>query len=211
MTQLEETQRVTVPRRESTTFVVYHKNVRGLVSAGRLQELVCELDHARWDVVTFDETWRSEKQELYTVFGGHILAGSGHANPDRGLANLIHRKWAESMKKVAVISERLMYVDLLLGGQWVRIVPASWPNAKYAGIRVQEMCTALSEIKRDAKQNQYTFVLAGGFNAEVGCRLESDNPKSVGLYRLRCENSRGQWLKQLAFVEQLLICNTFFP
>ncbi|CAK0833265.1 unnamed protein product [Prorocentrum cordatum] len=71
------------------------------------------------------------------------------------------------MKKVAVISERLMYVDLLLGGQWVRIVPASWPNAKYAGIRVQEMCTALSEIKRDAKQNQYTFVLAGGFNAET--------------------------------------------
>ena len=109
-----------------------------------------------------------------------------------------------------MVNERLAFLDISNRGIWARIVSAYFPHSGYSDAHIQSMYTALSAIHKEALSHKYHFILAGDFNAEVGSRLDSDSSRVVGPCGLHSENSRGQWLKQWATLENLVITNTFF-
>ena len=191
-------------------FNLYHKNVRGLASEDRLDELMLELLFSDWDIVSVNETWRDERREFFTVIGGHAFVGSGGSRGTRGVGFIVHRDLVSRLDVFEAVSERIAYIDITLHDIKLRIVTAYFPHAGYSDGHVHDVYMALSEIRRDALQKRRRFFLCGDFNAEVGSRLAQDNDASVGIHGLNNANMRGQWLKQWASSEKLCIANTFF-
>eukprot|EP00973_Karenia_brevis_P044376 6147257-Karenia_brevis.AAC.1 len=72
------------------------------------------------------------------------------------------------------------------------------------------MYDMVANIKREAINKKYHFVLGADFNAQVGSRTDADNPRTIGPHGYGSCNARGQWLKNWATTEDLVITNTFF-
>jgi exonuclease III len=200
--------------RERCQLRIFHLNVRGLRSDDRLQELLLELAlldlQDGWDVVMLNETWRGEACEFIEIDGGHVFFGAGYVKCERGVAIILHKRWKSRVLRTTVVSERLAFIDMAGGGIRVRFVSAYFPHSGYTDMHVQELYTALTEIRKEAKTLKLKFILAGDFNAEVGSRSDHDDFRVLGPHGLNLENCRGQWLKQWATLEDLVFANTFF-
>ena len=60
-------------------FTILHKNARSLCTDDKFDELLAELQNIHWHVIALNETWRTEKRELWTTKNEHhVYAGSGH-------------------------------------------------------------------------------------------------------------------------------------
>ena len=60
-------------------FIVLHKNARSLHNDDSIDELLTELQHTPWHIVAINETWRTNRRELWTTkHDQHTFAGSGH-------------------------------------------------------------------------------------------------------------------------------------
>lgn len=71
---------------------ILHKNVRGLNSDERLDELWTELGATDWDVMTLNETWRPIDREYWEAsekHHKHVFMGSGYAKSSRGVGILV--------------------------------------------------------------------------------------------------------------------------
>ena len=67
------------------TFRIISKNVRGLKTDERLQELMTELEHAKnWDIIILSETWRVDEFEMFATNDGHLFANAGCEAGRRG-------------------------------------------------------------------------------------------------------------------------------
>ena len=190
---------------------VYQKNARGLTNDGRIEEMMKELIDVKWDILILNETWRTEAREYFEMAEGHIFAGAGYPKHQRGVAIIVHRRWAKSILNFVAINERAAFLDINFNIYRMRVVAAYFPHSKYADIHVQEVYNTLSSLRREAKAKKYRFLIGADCNAEAGSRTEFDDPLVVGTCGLNRENSRGQWLKQWATMEEMMLCNTFFP
>ena len=93
---------------------------------------------------------------------------SGHDENSRGVAIILHSRWARSIKQFCGVNERLAYLDLNVNKIRLRLISAYFPHSGYADEEIQRMYTALSTIKLEAKQNKRRVMIAGDFNARVG-------------------------------------------
>ena len=59
------------PEPDSESFIVIHKNTRGLTNDDRIEELIEELEDEPWDIITINETWRTDKREYWGTKEGH--------------------------------------------------------------------------------------------------------------------------------------------
>jgi len=162
-------------------------------------------------VIIISETWREESSEFFETTGGHLFLGSGGFSHKWGVAFLLHKRHAKSVKNFRAISERLACVSVTINQMRFRFVAAYFPHGGYGDAQVQQIYTTLSGLRKEAGKKQERFVVGGDFNAVVGHRTDHDNPANVGMHGLGEENSRGQWLKQWCCLENMLIANTFFP
>ena len=64
---------------------------------------------------------REDHREMFATSDGHILCCSGGTSGTRGVAILIHAKWAKSILGFISINERVAYVDMTCGGKNIEL------------------------------------------------------------------------------------------
>ena len=61
-------------KNKDVTFIVVQKNMRSMHSSERIEEMVCDLEGYRWDVILLlSETWRQNKSEIWETHHKHIF------------------------------------------------------------------------------------------------------------------------------------------
>ena len=170
--------------------------------------MMTELDTMKWDFVSINETWCSCEQEYFTLKGGHVFCGSGGELGAKGVAIVVNKRWASKIIAFTRVNERMAYFDISLHTTRLRIATAYFPYSGYADVHVQNMYTALSAIRRESTRQRRSFILCGDFNAETGSRKENDDVHVIGQHGLNEENARGQWMKQWATSNNLVVTNT---
>ena len=154
------------------------------------------------------ETWRREPSELFQMKNGLLFAGSA-GGPDgrKGVRALL--KPHIKLHEFKPLNNRLAYAHVSKNGIHMIIVVAYFPDSSYPDSSIQKMYDVLNEIRKTHKEHKY-FLIGGDFNAEVCCRLDTDDPRIIGPNGMNSENTRCQWLKTWATQQQLTIINTFF-
>ena len=96
-------------------------------------ELVAEIGDVQWDIVMFSET--RNNHGIIQLHGGnfrHICFGSGTETFAAGVAILLHERHEKHVAKAKIISDRVMYVDITVGGRKLRSIAAYAPHAGYS-------------------------------------------------------------------------------
>ena len=114
------------------------------------------------------------------------------------------------MRKFEAIDERAAYMDITRHKLKLRLITAYFPHSGYADTHVQQVYNIISTIKREATKSKKHVVLAADFNARAGTATDDDNRHTIGRFGLGPCNARGQWFKNWASAEDLVITNTFF-
>ena len=86
--------RLNSTHQETITITMVQKNTRPLTSDNRIHELIqelSELQNRHWDFVTISETWREQKEDMWTTRQGHTFAIPGNNKACHGTAILIHK------------------------------------------------------------------------------------------------------------------------
>ena len=89
------------------------KNARGLVRESRINELMVELMFVEWDIVSINESWRSQGCEFFIVIGGNVFLGSGGLQGKRGVGFIVQKEFLSRIDAFVAITERIAYVDLI--------------------------------------------------------------------------------------------------
>jgi len=153
---------------------------------------------------------RAIKEEQWVTEDDHLFVGSGGTSSKHGVAILIHKKWKRHVVQFRPINERVAYVDVERGKFKIRIISAYFPHSGYSDTHVQELYDILNKVIRDARKKKMHILLGSDCNAQVGGYNEQDDSRSVGRYGLEPGNTRGQWLKSWAAVNNMVITNTHF-
>ena len=95
---------------------------------------------------------RTKKTEIWSTKGGHMLLGSGHDLPTRGVAILVHKKWKPYIKKFYPMNERIAYVDITKKKFRLRFVTAYFPHSGYEDEHIENMYEMLGNIRIEAKR-----------------------------------------------------------
>ena len=104
-----------------------------------------------------EEHWETEQ--------GHVFIGSGHDEPNKGVAILINKRWKKSIKRFVPVNERIAYVDFGTKNFRVRAIAAYFPHCGYADKHVQVMYDALTSIHLEAKRANRMTVIGADCNA----------------------------------------------
>ena len=197
--------------RRALDLVIIHKNARSLSNDEAVDELFMELEHAQWDFVMINETWRAIPDELWTTQrGGHLFAGSGYNEFSRGVAIIVNSRWKAGLVGFSPINERLATLDIDIHSWRLRLISAYFPHCGYADMHVQALYDTISTILAESTKQHRHPLLAADFNAQVGPRADDEFSHTTGNFALPPTNSRGQWLKSWAGTHDLIITNTHF-
>ena len=97
---------------------VFCKNAR-LSSEERLVQVLSELDCIDWDFVLFSET-RTELADRVLRGGHRLITNLGDCN-SAGVGILVHARWTRCIRKVHMVSDRVMAIDVSIAQYSVRI------------------------------------------------------------------------------------------
>ena len=95
-----------------------------------------------------------------------------------GVAILVHARWASSVVKFQKISDRVVYVDLVLHGLKYRVVAVYVPHARYAQILFDDCFDDLRKTLLEGQQKGMKCLVGGDFNLERhrgGGEIDSKN------------------------------------
>ena len=135
---------------------------------------------------------------------------SGYNTHTRGVALFVNRKWSKSIKKFHPINERIAMVDLKHKQIQLGVISAYFPHSGYGDEDVQEMYNTLSELIKEARDHKLKVVIGADCNAQVGIPDEDENNRYIGRFGMRNCNARGQWLKNWATTNNMIVANTCF-
>jgi len=151
---------------------VYCKNAR-INRPERLANLLIELQALQWDVICFDET-RALKADVILDGGHRLISGTNEAK-HLGTAVLLHASLADNVSKIQSPSDRLMCIDLEVGGLSFCIIAAYAPHSGYGQLALDQFYVDLHTLVRSAKQKGKRIVVAGDFNTQLNIGKRSED------------------------------------
>ena len=92
----------------------------------------------------------------------------------------------------------------------MRLVTAYFPHSGYNDQHIQRMYDTLNSIVRQARKSKSHIIIGANCNARAGTMTDDDDPRTIGRYGIGPCNARGQWLKNWASTQDLVMTNTFF-
>ena len=132
-----------------------------------------------WDILTLNETWRTDGCEMFATNEGHLFCNAGCEAGRRGVGFLVHKRWVKWLKAFTPINERIACLTIQKHKLKLKLVGVYFPHSGYPDDSVQEMYDQLECILHESRTNREHMVVAGDFNAEVGTRQEIDNQKII--------------------------------
>lgn len=181
-------------------------NVKTLYEAGKLRNLLQEMDRLDISILGVCETrwpnnghFTSQEYQIY-------YSGTNDESHQNGVAVILKKSLAKSVKKFVPLSDRVMLVQLAAYPVNINIIQIYAPTADKDDTVVESLYQLISEALGMTKKHEITIIM-GDFNAKVG----SENTLNItGKFGLGNRNNRGERLVQFCQEEKFVIMNTWF-
>ena len=102
-----------------------------------------------------------------TINFRHICFGSGTETCSAGVALLLHERHAKNVASAKVISDRVMYVDLTVGGWKLRSIAVYAPHAGYSDDALNAFFEQVHVAVMGACREGRKTILGGDFNLQL--------------------------------------------
>ena len=187
--------------REDITIATW--NVRTLRVAGKVEELLHEMDRYKWSVLGLCEmTWK--KSGEIPTDGSHRVYFSGKEDKhEQGVGFLLHKDIVKSVIGCRPISSRLMTVRLRASAFNITIIQVYAPTSSYDDSGVDEFYRELQSLV-DQIPKQDILVVQGDWNAKAG----EDAQEVCGPFCNPETNDRGLKLLDFATYNNFVLANT---
>ena len=182
-------------------------NVRSLLSAGKLANVIKEMNRLNIKILGISETkWPGVKQfdsedHLVLCFGAEDNKPQTY-----GTAFIIHKDLAKYSIHFTPFSERLAMIQLAEQHINLNIIRAYAPTAEKSDDETEVFYHQMKQLFDTQRKHDLNLII-GDFNAKVGQGRTNNN---VGDYGLGTRNERGERLIQFCIEENLTITNTWF-
>ena len=180
---------------------------RTLRAAGKVEELLYEMDRYKWSILGLCEMRWKKSGEIPTD-GGHRVYFSGKEDKhEQGVGFLVHKDIVKSVIGCRPISSRLMTVRLRASPFNITIIQVYAPTSSYDDSDVDEFYRELQSLV-DQTPKQDILVVQGDWNAKVGEDAQEDWGEVCGPSCNPETNDRGLKLLDFAIYNNLVLANT---
>ena len=174
--------------REDITIATW--TVRTLRAAGKVEELLHEMDRYKWSILGLCEMRWKKSGEIPTD-GGHRMYLSGKQDKhEQGVGYLVHKDIVKSVIGCRPVSSRLMTVRLRASPFNITIIQVYAPTSSYDDSEVDEFYRELQSLV-DQTPKQDILVLQCDWNAKVGEDAQADWGEVCGTFCNPKTNGRG--------------------
>ena len=179
-------------------------NVRTLYQAGKLDNLIQEMENMRLDILGISETHWVEEGKI--IKENHTLIYSGGKEHRKGVGILMKNYIARSMLGFWAISERVILLKLQAKPFNINIIQVYAPTSDCEDEEVEKLYQEINNGIQQTKSGEVLCVM-GDFNAKVG---KEKYEKIIGTYGLGNRNERGDRLIEFCQQNKLCVVNTWF-
>jgi endonuclease/exonuclease/phosphatase family metal-dependent hydrolase len=106
--------------------------------------------------------------------GGHRLMTTLASNPAAGAAILVHKRHVPRVSRSAAVGDRIIFVDVTVGGRKLRIIAVYLPHSGYERSLLDETYDQLGLVISEAQAAGRAIVLGGDFNSQSGHSARGD-------------------------------------
>lgn len=181
-------------------------NVKSLYIAGKLDNLVKEMERCNLDIIGLSEIrWpdsgKCTKEKATLYYSGNNLPH--HYN---GVGFLVSKKTNKAVKNFVAYSDRTALLQVRAAPVDLNIIQIYAPTLDKPENEVDQLYKEIKELMGLVKKSE-GLIIMGDFNAKVGQGRVED---VVGDFGLGDRNNRGDKLIQFCQEEKLVITNTWF-
>ena len=179
-------------------------NVRTLYQAGKLDNLIQEMESMRLDILGIAETHWVEEGKI--IKENHTMIYSGGEMHRKGVSILMKNNIARSMLGFWAISERIIMLKLQAKPFNINIIQVYAPTLDCEDEEVEKLYQEINNGIKQTKSGELLCVM-GDFNAKVG---KEKYEKIAGTHGLGNRNERGDRLIEFCQHNNLCVVNTWF-
>lgn len=179
-------------------------NVRTLYQAGKLDNVIKEMDHMKIDILGLCETRWTENGKINK--NDHSMIYSGGEQHINGVGIIMTKAVSKALMGYWPISDRILLIKLQAKPFNIVILQLYAPTTNYSDEDMEQWYERVEETMEVIKSDEYLIIM-GDFNAKVG-RNRQDNIS--GQYGLGKRNERGDRLINFCTEHNLMITNTWF-
>ena len=179
-------------------------NVRTLYQAGKLDNLIQEMESMRLDILGIAETHWVEEGKI--IKENHTMIYSGGEMHRKGVGILMKNNIARSMLGFWAISERVIMLKLQAKPFNINIIQVYAPTLDCEDEEIEKLYQEINNGIKQTKSGELLCVM-GDFNAKVG---KEKYEKIAGSHGLGNRNERGDRLIEFCQQNNLCVVNTWF-
>ena len=174
---------------------VITKNLQSIRSESRFEDFCMELGHCEYDVCLFNETWRSNEEDTYTLPRGDCIFLSG-GDRNGGIGIAVSGRLMAAITRVSFhpYSNRVCLLKFSHAGSYFHFLSCYFPTSWADDIAVEGVYSTLDIILNELHSYPGPIVLGGDFNACVGGLQPGDDVTLVGRWGCGLRNARGRAL-----------------
>ena len=87
---------------------------------------------------------------------------------------MLKARWADKVITIGTVSDRIMYIDLVIHGRTYRIISVYMPHAGYPADDFNMCLDRFREIGLQAVASGYKFMVGGDFNTQINAGWRSE-------------------------------------
>ena len=182
-------------------------NVRTLRAAGKVQELLHEIDRYKWSILELCEMRWKKSGEITTDWGNKVYFSGKEDKHEQGVGFLVHMDIVKRVIGCHPVSSRLMTLRLRASPFNITIIQVYAPTSSYDDSEVDESYRELQSLV-DQTPKKDILVVQGDWNAKVGEDAQEDLREVCGPSCNPETKDRGLRLLDFATYNNLVLANT---
>ena len=153
--------------------------------------------------------WKGESARMFGANGRRYkFFWQGCNKGTAGVGVFIADRWIDSVVNVVRVSERIMYVKLVIGKQIVNIVSAYAPQVGLSAVEKDDFWDSFI-IVLSGIPKQASMLIGRDMNGHVGRDADGSSVVHGGM-GFGTRNAEGERILEFGDVLGMVVCNTFF-